>query len=299
MPKVGYIDRKSGKQCYEIVYGERELQFLYYHPLGRLLRRLIVIRPWFSRWYSAGKKTPRSRAHIADFIERYQVNAGEAEMPWRDYPDLDTFFCRRLRPGIRPVCRTPGTLVSPADGRVLAHRLTSDATFTIKRQAVAAAELLGDTALATELSGGWALVVRLAPKDYHRFHFPSDGLASAPTWLPGPLESVHPLALATGACSFQNRRCVTRLASNLGTIYMVEVGALTVGTIEQTYTPGPVSAGDEKGLFRFGGSTVVLLWGSKGPSVDADIQANSANELETLVNFGTQVAALQNSRNLT
>lgn len=298
VPKAGYIDRQSGELCYEIVYGERELQFLYYHPLGRLLRRLIAIRPWFSRLHSAGKKSPRSRAQIADFIERYQVNAGEAEMPWQDYPDLDTFFCRRLRRDTRPICRTPGVLVSPADGRVLAHRLTRDATFTIKRQTVAAAELLGNAALAAELSGGWALVVRLAPKDYHRFHFPSDGLAGTPVWLPGPLESVHPLALATGARSFRNRRCVTHLASNLGTIYMVEVGALTVGTIEQTYTPGPVSAGDEKGLFRFGGSTVVLLWGSKGPPVDADIQANSANELETLVNFGTQVATLHNSRNL-
>lgn len=298
-PKVSYIDRKSGKLCYEIVYGERELQFLYYHPLGRLLRRLIATRPWFSRVYSAGKKRPHSRAHIADFIERYQVNADEAEMPWQDYPDLDTFFSRRLRPDARPICRTPETLASPADGRILAYRLTTDATFAIKRQTVAVAELLGNVALASELSGGWALVVRLAPKDYHRFHFPCDGLAGTPAWLPGPLESVHPLALAAGARSFRNRRCVTRLDSNLSTIYMVEVGALTVGTIEQTYTPGPVSAGDEKGLFRFGGSTVVLLWGSNGPSVDADIQTNSANELETLVNFGTQVAALQHSRNLT
>src|SRR5690606_10594103 len=120
------------------------------------------------------------------------------------------------------------------------------------------ADLLADAALARRYRGGAALVVRLAPADYHRFHFPESGLAGPARPIPGPLHSVHPIALAGGAPSFRNRRHVTLIETErAGLVAMVEVGALLVGTIEQTYEPGPVTRGDEKGTFRMGGSTVV------------------------------------------
>jgi phosphatidylserine decarboxylase len=278
--QIEYVDRATGERRREIVYGETELRLLYYRPLGRLLRRLMVRRPWFSRCNGWFKRRPGSRARIVDFATRYQVNVEEAEKP--------------LTPGARPICREAEALLSPADGRALACALSADTHFSIKGQKVAVAELLGDGTAARALAGGWALVVRLAPKDYHRFHFPVDGHADAARFIGGLLESVHPLALAAGARSFANQRCVTRLESRWGPVFMVEVGALTVGTIEQTYTPGPVMRGAEKGFFRFGGSTVVLLWGPQGPVIDADIRANSAVGLETLVNYGTRIASALN-----
>ena len=98
--------------------------------------------------------------------------------------------------------------------------------------------------------------------------------------------------MSGGAKSFRNKRAISHLDSTeFGAIHIVEVGALTVGTIVQTYTPGQVTKGLEKGLFRFGGSTVVLLWGRQGPSVDADILSNTKSGFETLVKYGTQIAS--------
>jgi len=67
------------------------------------------------------------------------------------------------------------------------------------------------------------------------------------------------------------------------------VGALAVGTIIQTFVPGPIKRGQEKGYFRFGGSTIVVL-GEPGRIVpDPDLVAASAAGLETLVAVGTRI----------
>ena len=60
-----------------------------------------------------------------------------------------------------------------------------------------------------------------------------------------PLHSVNPLALATRLDIFgENKRSVTRLDSDgFGPIAIVEVGALCVGSIVQTYRPGRVERG--------------------------------------------------------
>ena len=105
------------------------------------------------------------------------------------------------------------------------------------------------------------------------------------------LESVHPIALAAGAASFYNKRTLMTLETERqGRLFMLDIGAMTIGSIVQTYAPGAVSRGAEKGYFRFGGSTVVLLWGKKGPTVDSDLLSNSSQGLETLVKYGTRIA---------
>src|SRR5262249_54674511 len=134
----------------------------------------------------------------------------------------------------------------------------------------------------------------LAAADYHRFHFPDDGDADSARSTGRALHSVHPIALDAGAPSFLNRRMVTLLRSRgFGTLAMVEVGALLVGTIVQTYRPGRVARGAEKGLFRFGGSTVVLLCEPGRVEVDPDLVEWSTldrpSSIETLVRMGTTI----------
>ena len=65
---------------------------------------------------------------------------------------------------------------------------------------------------------------------------------------------------------------------------------MLVGTIEQTYTPGPVKRGDEKGTFHFGGSTTVLVAEPGSLTIDPDLVEASSEGLETLVKYGTQIA---------
>lgn len=288
---VVYINRATGKHETETVYGEAELRFLYQTWLGAVLRRLFVTKIWFSKISACSKRSNRGKAAIIEFAQRYDVDIHEAEKPLAQYRSLDDFFTRRLKPGARKLCGAHDSLVSPADGRVMVYSINEAALLSIKNQHLSIQELLQNAPAAQELRDGSAVVIRLAPKDYHRFHFPADGIASPPQNITGELESVHPIALDSGARSFLNKRMLTVLDTNrFGRIYMVEVGALTIGTIVQNFQPGRVTKGAEKGYFRFGGSTVILLWGRDGPNPDQDLVQNSRRHIETLLMMGTCIA---------
>ncbi len=71
---------------------------------------------------------------------------------------------------------------------------------------------------------------------------------------------------------------------------MIEVGAMCVGSIVQVYTPGLSAArGAEKGMCRFGGSTVIVLYEPGRVTLDADIGEHSRAGTETLVRLGMRV----------
>ena len=102
---------------------------------------------------------------------------------------------------------------------------------------------------------------------------------------------MHPIALSANAPSFLNQRSLTFIdAPRFGRLAMVEVGALTVGSIEQCFAPGPVKRGAEKGRFHFGGSTVVLLVERNKVEWDEDLLAHTRRGEECFVKMGVRVA---------
>jgi len=293
VPEITYVNRETSKLEVEKVYGESELMFLYNSSLGVMLRKTLVRKPVFSHIYGIPKHSWFSKKQIEPFIEMYEVDSDEAEKPTDSYRSLDAFFSRKLRADARPINQNTCSLVSPADGRLLAYDLNDDTSFFIKGHEVKLDQLIGASQITADLKGGKALVIRLAPKDYHRFHFPCGGRVISSYKIPGLLESVHPIALSAGAKSFANKRQVTLIRSDsFGEIYMVEIGALTIGTIVQNDVSDNVRKAQEKGYFRFGGSTVALFWGKEGPAIDVDLIENSKNGIETLVRMGSQVASL-------
>jgi phosphatidylserine decarboxylase len=101
---------------------------------------------------------------------------------------------------------------------------------------------------------------------------------------------VHPIALSAGAPTFKNKRVITRLETRgWGLVTMVEIGAFCVGTIVETYKPGAVRRGQEKGFFRFGGSSIVVLVPAGKLKFDSDLVATSADDIETYVKMGTRL----------
>jgi phosphatidylserine decarboxylase len=69
-------------------------------------------------------------------------------------------------------------------------------------------------------------------------------------------------------------------------VLYVEVGATSVGSIIQTFSPGRrINKGDEKGFFKFGGSTVLLFFKKDKVIIDRDIIE------QTNIGFETRVAA--------
>jgi len=58
----------------------------------------------------------------------------------------------------------------------------------------------------------------------------------------------------------------------------------------QTYKGDSHAKGDEKGYFKFGGSTVVIVARSGALKFDDDIVANSGKGIETRVLCGERIA---------
>ena len=95
----------------------------------------------------------------------------------------------------------------------------------------------------------------------------------------------------------ENHRMVTPFGSDhFGPMVMVEVGAMTVGSIRQCFTPeAPVDRGDRKGFFELGGSTVVLLFESGAVDLARDLLDNTEAGLETYGRMGDSLGRARNS----
>ncbi len=291
-PPVRYRDRRLGTICTETVPAESALRWLYETRLGRRLGASVFGRRWASALIGWWQSSRWSRRQIERFARVHAIRVDEAELPLAAYASFNSFFTRRLRPGARPFAPDGAVLCAPADGRLLVYPELIDGTdLPVKGERVPAQALLGDAPVRLPAAPLAAAIVRLAPSDYHRFHFCDGGLAAQTHELPGSLQPVNPIALwwRPGLLA-TNQRAVTALRTDhFGAIVQVEVGAFAVGSIVQTYGPGRVERGQEKGFFQFGGSTVVLLFGRGSVTFDADLVRDSRAGLEVLVQAGERI----------
>ncbi len=291
---VEYFNRETGEIEQEAIYGEGFLRFVYGNPLGAVALWGAVKRAWFSRWYGWRMRLPGSARRVRPFVKAYGLDPEEFATPVRKFGHFDAFFTRKLRPGARPVDGEVQSLSFPADGRHLAvPDLAAVDGLWAKGQHLELAELLGDADLAARYSGGSALVSRLCPTDYHRYHFPCAGEAGPPELINGDLFSVNPIALRRDvAYLWRNKRVRAELVSPLfGAVQLLEIGATCVGGIVQTYVPGAVGKGDEKGYFHFGGSMTVLLFEPGRVRFDADLVEHSAAGREVYAKMGGRCGA--------
>ena len=265
------------------------LRFLYENPAGRAVLALISGRT-VSRAVGAYMSSPLSRRHIAPFIAANGIDMGE--YPARRYRDFNDFFTREIKPDARPVDPDPRALVAPCDSRLSVYDIEPGAIFKIKNTRYSVAAMLGDGAAARAYTGGLCLVFRLAVDNYHRVCFFDGGMKYPSRFIPGRLHTVQPIAAESGFDIYaRNCRSVSYIETDgFGRAAMIYVGALLVGRIEERYPRSRrVSRGEEAGLFRFGGSTVVLLLPPGAASVDPDIRAASDRGEETLVKYGEKI----------
>ncbi len=296
MKSIDYIDRKTGEIKQEMVPGENWLQWLYHNPFGKLALHSVVKRKFVSCWYGGQMDAPASKSKIADFVESLQIDMREAVRPINEYETFNDFFIRTLKPEARPIDTDPGVIVSPADGKVLAFdEIKVMDTFFAKGQEFSLDDFLQDKALSDTYADGTLLIIRLAPADYHRFHFPADGRISKSTLINGYLYSVSPYAVKNMMKVYwENKREYSVLSTeHSGDILLCEVGATMVGSIVQQYTPGTnVKKGQEKGWFKFGGSTIIVLLEKGIAQVDSDILQNTKNGYETSIKMGERLATV-------
>lgn len=82
-------------------------------------------------------------------------------------------------------------------------------------------------------------------------------------------------------------------SDEFGRIALVDVGALGVGAIIEVYAPGRVERGAERGYFKFGGSSIVMLTMADRVRFDEDLSRNTESGRETLVRFGERLGVAQ------
>ena len=209
------------------------------------------------------------------------------------FKSFNDFFIRQLKPEARPIVSDSLAVASPADGKILAYENVNNSDFYIKGFRFNVNSFVNNSALAKKYETGSMIVFRLAPPDYHRYHFPVSGVtASSNIKIDGDYYSVNPLALRKKAEIFwlNKREYVVIKSPVFGDVVMVEVGATMVGSMIQTYTGTMVKKGQEKGYFKFGGSTVVLLFEKDKITIDEDLLNNTSKGLETTIKMGEQIA---------
>jgi phosphatidylserine decarboxylase len=215
------------------------------------------------------------------FARRVGATVDEAELPLASYPSFDAFFTRRLKAGLRPIAADPDAIASPCDGTVAESGIaTGGRLIQAKGFDYLLQSLVPDAEATRRFEGGPYVTIYLAPRDYHRVHFPVDGYVNGYQHIPGASFPVNSFAVARIPGLFTlNERLVTYQSSSFGEIGIVMVAATGVGHMTAAYdavetrrrgrgrpggrvryaAPRPVARGEELGAFHLG-STVILLF---------------------------------------
>lgn len=284
---VTYITR-DGTKIDGTTGQDHLLEVIYGHALTRML-----LRPFLSPAVSdiCGKflSTRLSRRIIPSFVKKNHIDLGIYEK--QEFDSYNAFFTRKIKAEQRPINEQKNILISPSDGKVTAYPITQKGRFWIKHTQYSAAQLLKDERLAERYMGGWIYVIRLTVDDYHRYCYVADGRKSRQRKIRGVLHTVNPVANDYYPIYKMNSReyCLLK-TKELGTILLMEVGALMVGKISNhEEDSAQVKRGDEKGMFEFGGSTIVVMTEPGMAEPDKDIIQNTKAQAETLVKMGEPI----------
>ena len=201
------------------------------------------------------------RAVLNTYVKSFGCDLSEADdQDLTHYKNLNEFFRRALRPGVRPIDLT-GCVVSPADGTVLHFgRASNGRVEQVKGITYSLSKFLGpqtwgqtsvdnnfeyqknllmNKEVKTQL---YSCIIYLSPGDYHRFHSPADWSFQFRRHFAGQLLSVRP-AMVRGIPNLFaiNERVVYCGQWQYGFFSMTAVGATNVGSIKAYFDDGLVT----------------------------------------------------------
>lgn len=234
------------------------LRFFYRTKPGRILLRPMRSRP-ISKLCGAYLNSRFSKPMIKRFVRKNNINLSEYLNT--DFKCFNDCFTREIDPKYRPFAMDPTALVSPCDGLLSAYRINEGSVFPIKQSNFSVDSLLDSHEDAIEYHDGICLVFRLCVNNYHRYCYFDNGVKGENYNIKGKLNTVRPIALERYPVFVQNTREYTVMETeNFGKVIQVEVGAVLVGKICNHHGASSFKRGEEKGLFQYGGSTVILLF---------------------------------------
>ncbi len=133
--------RSTGCMEEEQIFGEQALHFTCNTKVGRILTNLILKRKFVSKIAAHHYKTRRSAKKIPEFLQKYHIDSSQLSKAPGEYRSFNEFFTRKLE---RPYSSDPNLLISPADSRLIVHKIEEGAVFSVKGQLYTVVEFLSD-----------------------------------------------------------------------------------------------------------------------------------------------------------
>lgn len=267
---------------------DKALELLYRTSGGRLMLKILTA-PVISKTAGAFLDSPLSVFFIKPFVRKSGINLSEYRK--KRYKSFNDFFTRQIRPELRPINRNASAVISPCDSRLTVYKINDRSIFRIKNSYYRIADLIQNNSTAKRYKGGYCLIFRLCVDDYHRYCYIDNGIQTDSVFIKGELHTVNPIALEKYNIYKRNSREFTILhTENFGDVVQIEVGAMLVGRIKNRHrSVYRFAKGEEKGMFEYGGSTVVLLFEKNAVEINGSILADSARGLETIVKYGEKI----------
>ena len=271
---------------------DKSVQFLYGTKFGRVLLH-VTLALKVPKLLGAVLRSPVSRFYTPSFIKKNGIDmTGFENAKFKSFND---FFTRKKEITFDSEATH---LISPADSLLSVYDITEDAKFHIKGFDYTLEDFFEPERFGmsreetTELfKGGLCLVFRLCATDYHRYCYVDSGSQNGNHFIQGSLYSVQPLAAENFRLYTKNRRSWTIMSTeNFGKIAQIEVGAFSVGGIQNHYETESFKKGEEKGYFDLHGSTIVLLLQKDSIKLREEIKKITGQGEEYRVRIGDFVA---------
>jgi len=218
---------------------------------------------------------------IKKYINKYHIDMNLYKE--KKYKSFNEFFKRELKEINKT--KDKDDFISICDSKISVYKIEKDLIINVKNSKYTLEELIKDK-IDKDYEGGYCLIYRLEPKDYHHYIFNDDGKILSNKKINGKLHTVNPIVYDKYQVFTENKREVSVLKTkHLNEVIQIEVGALCVGRINNLDLQ-EFKRYDEKGYFEFGGSTIIQLIKKDIITVDKEIINNTKNNIETQVNIG-------------
>ena len=235
----------------------RSLRFLYNTAIGRIILKPIASRT-FSKIMGRFMDSRLSKPMIKRFVKKNGIILDDFYSD--NFKCFNDCFTRKIKEDKRPIEMDKSTCISPCDSLLSAYTIDEDTRLNIKDSIYSVADLFENEEIARKYTGGTCLVFRLCVTHYHRYIYLDDCTKEENHFIKGKLHTVRPIALEALPVFKRNCREYTVLhTENFGDVTQMEVGAMLVGKIKNHHNDGSHKRGEEKGMFLYGGSTIVVF----------------------------------------
>lgn len=254
----------------------------------------------FAEQYGSFMNTPKSANNLYSFIHDKTFQMEDFQIPPGGFNSFNTFFCRYIKPGKRPVGTKTHPYTPPSEGHPLCPnpyedpdqihknmcddniivvpadsvykgcwRISEKDTITVsKGNTYSIEQLLENSKYADKFRNGIFTHSYLTVFTYHRYHVPVRGMVRETKVISGRVfanvvkDDQGNLSATDGTgYQFRQDRGLIVLDSPVGFVALLPIGMDFISSCNFSVDEGDyVSKGDEFGYFLFGGSDMIMLF---------------------------------------